>query len=65
MAVHPEGGGCRLEIRTALDTEGIAPGDSVAADGICLTATAFPGPGRYVVVAGRETIDRTTWTAWA
>ncbi len=63
-AVHPEGGGRRLEIRTALDTQGIAPGDSVAADGICLTATAFPGPGRYVVVAGRETVERTTLGSW-
>ncbi len=64
VSVQPEGGGRRLEIRTALDTDGIAPGDSVAADGICLTATAFPGPGRYVVVAGRETVERTTLGAW-
>jgi len=63
-AVLPEGGGRRLEIRTTLDTQGIAPGDSVAADGICLTATAFPGPGRYVVVAGRETVERTTLASW-
>ncbi len=62
--VAPEGSGRRLEIRTALDTQGIAPGDSVAADGICLTATAFPAPGRYVVVAGRETVDRTTLGSW-
>jgi riboflavin synthase len=64
VAVHPEGGGRRIEIRTALDTQGIAPGDSVAADGICLTATAFPGPGRYVVVAGRETVEHTTLAGW-
>ncbi len=64
VAIHPEGGGRRIEIRTALDTQGIAPGDSVAADGICLTATAFPGPGRYVVVAGRETVVRTTLGEW-
>jgi riboflavin synthase len=62
--VAPEGSGRRLEIRTALDTQGNAPGDSVAADGICLTATAFPAPGRYVVVAGRETVDRTTLGSW-
>jgi riboflavin synthase len=64
VAVHPEGSGRRVEIRTALDTQGIAPGDSVAADGICLTATAFPGPGRYVVVAGRETVEHTTLASW-
>lgn len=63
-AVHPEGGGRRLELRTALDIQGIAAGDSVAADGICLTATSFPGQGRYVVVAGRETVERTTLGDW-
>jgi riboflavin synthase len=63
-AVAPEGSGRRVEIRTSLDTRGIAPGDSVAADGICLTAAAFPAPGRYVVVAGRETVERTTLGSW-
>jgi riboflavin synthase len=64
VAIHPEGAGRRIEIRTSLDTQGIAAGDSVAADGICLTATDFPGPGRYVVVAGRETVERTTLAGW-
>lgn len=64
IAISPQGGGRRIEIRTTLDTQGIEPGDSVAADGICLTATEFPGPGRYVVVAGRETVRLTTLAAW-
>ncbi len=64
LAVHPQGGGRRIELRTALDTQGIQVGDSVAADGVCLTATAFPGPGRYEVVAGGETVQRSTLGSW-
>ncbi len=64
VSVSPEGGGRRIEIRTALDTHGITSGDSIAADGICLTATAFPGPGRYAAVAGCETVQLTTLASW-
>ncbi len=64
VATSPEGAGRRLVIETSIDAGGIALGDSVAADGICLTVTGFPSLGRYEVVAGRETVERTTLGSW-
>ena len=43
-AVDAAGGGARLRIATALADE-IEPGDSVAVNGICLTATGVDGEG--------------------
>ncbi|MCA9572457.1 MAG: riboflavin synthase [Myxococcales bacterium] len=59
VAVRPEGNGARLTIRTALPLDEVRLGDSIAVDGACLTAEAFE-PGAFVVVAGRETLLRTT-----
>ncbi len=57
--VQPEGSGLRLTVRTALPVDAIAVGDSIAVDGVCLTAERL-GAGRFVVVAGRETLERST-----
>jgi riboflavin synthase len=52
-------GGKVLTVRTGLDTAGIAIGDSIAVNGVCLTATRLE-PGRFTVDAGPETLARTT-----
>lgn len=58
-AVRPQGAGWRLTIRSRLPVEEIRLGDSIAVDGACLTAEAFEDDG-FVVVAGRETLEKTT-----
>lgn len=45
-----------IECRETL--RGVAPGDSIAVDGICLTVTAF-GPGGFTTLASAETLRRT------
>lgn len=50
--------GSRLEIASGLAGE-LAPGDSVAVDGVCLTATAADGGGFAVEVMG-QTLRRST-----
>ena len=57
------GGGLRLEIGTAYDTEGIALGASIACSGPCLTVVDM-GPGWFAVDVSRETADRTTLGDW-
>jgi len=59
VAAQPQGHGLRLGIRTAIPVSEIAEGDSVAVDGVCLTAEAFFAGGFYAV-AGRETLHRST-----
>jgi riboflavin synthase len=54
----PEGGRV-LDIAHPFEEGAIAVGDSVAHDGVCLTATAV-APGRFSVDAGPETLARTT-----
>ena len=63
MAITPRGNGCTLEIRTGFPvggTDGIALGDSIAHNGICLTAETLIAPDRFTVAAGKETLDCTT-----
>jgi riboflavin synthase len=43
----------------AMDAASLALGESVACDGVCLTVT-FREPGRFRVLAGPETLARTT-----
>lgn len=51
----------RLRIRTAaLPLDKLAVGDSVAVNGVCLTATALPGDGFYADVSA-ETLRCTTF----
>ena len=53
----------RLEIATAWDTAGIAPGASVACSGCCLTVVA-KGEGWLAFEASAETLSKTTLGAW-
>lgn len=63
VGVHAEGDGRRIRIRTALPLGEVAIGDSIACDGACLTAVALKGDV-FEVVAGKETLDRTTAGSW-
>lgn len=60
VTVQPEGRGRRLRLRTALPLAQVAVGDSIACDGTCLTVERTDGDV-FEVVAGQETLDRTTW----
>lgn len=53
------GGGKTLWIRTNLDPASIQIGDSIATQGVCLTATQIDG-ATFSVDAGPETLGRTT-----
>lgn len=59
VAVASQGHGLAITIRTALPMAEVALGDSIAVDGACLTVES-KGPDRFVAVAGRETLERTT-----
>ena len=59
-AQQPSGGDLRLRIHTGkLPLEGVAIGDSIATNGVCLTATELPGDGFWADVS-RESQDLTT-----
>ena len=53
----PEDGGARL--RVSAPGLVLAPGDSIAVDGVCVTAIR-PQPGRFTAVLSPETLARTT-----
>ena len=55
-ALHEDEDGATLEIATRLAGE-LAEGDSIAVDGVCLTATEV-GDGSFAAQAMRETLDR-------
>ena len=57
-AVDATGDGVRLAVETALAPE-IAEGDSVAVNGVCLTATAITG-GRFAADVMHETLRRSS-----
>lgn len=57
-AVREVGAGVELDVRASTVLEGIAPGDSIAMDGVCLTAVAFDAEG-YTVQAVATTLGRT------
>ncbi len=59
QAVEPLGGGRRLRIAGALVPGQLAPGDSVAVDGVCLTATELD-EAAFLVDATATTLARTT-----
>lgn len=59
VAIRPTTSGQRVEVKTALDLAGAALGDSIAVDGVCLTAVAFAGTAPSTTVAfdvGPETL---------
>lgn len=59
-ALEPKGGDVRVYIRTGkLDLSDVKLGDSIATNGVCLTAVRLPGDGFYADVSG-ETLARTT-----
>jgi riboflavin synthase len=62
-AVEATGDGARLRVRTALASE-LAAGDSVAVNGVCLTATAVEGEGFAADVVS-ETLRRSSLGALA
>jgi riboflavin synthase len=57
-SVDATGDGVRLAVETALAPE-IAEGDSVAVNGVCLTATAIAG-GRFIADVMHETLRRSS-----
>jgi riboflavin synthase len=62
-AVERDGEGLRLRIEAALAGE-LAPGDSVAVSGVCLTAVD-PGAGSFTADVSPETVSRSSLGALA
>jgi riboflavin synthase len=59
-AMEPRGGDLRLRIRSGkLPLDDVAIGDSIAANGVCLTVTDLPGDGYWADVSV-ETLNATT-----
>jgi len=59
-AIEPRGGDTRLQIRTGkLDLGDVQLGDSIAVNGVCLTAVELPGDGFWADVS-QESLDKTT-----
>lgn len=64
-AVESRGGDRRFRLKTGkLDLADVALGDSIAVNGVCLTAVELPGDGFVADVSG-ETLARTTLGALA
>ena len=58
--LQPRGGDVRLRIRTRkLDLGDVVLGDSIAVNGVCLTAVELPGDG-FVADVSRETLSLTS-----
>jgi riboflavin synthase len=58
--LQPRGGDVRLRVRTGkLDLGDVATGDSIAVNGVCLTAVELPGDG-FVADVSRETLSLTS-----
>ena len=59
-AIEPRGGDTRLRIATGkLDLSDVKLGDSIAVNGVCLTAVELPGDGFWADVSG-ETLEKST-----
>ncbi len=63
-AAREDRGGHVFTIACGTVREGLAPGDSVAVDGVCLTATSLLD-GAFTVDAVGTTLGRTTLGGWA
>lgn len=60
-ALQPTGGDLRLYIRTGgLPLGGVKLGDSIASNGVCLTAVELPGDGFWADVS-RETLNHSSF----
>ena len=62
-SVQSVGGDVRLRIGTALDMSDVHLGDSIAANGICLTVVEW-GENWYAADVSRESLNRTTLGHW-
>lgn len=59
-AIEPGSGDTRLRIQTGkLDLGDVVLGDSIAVNGVCLTAVELPGDGFWADVS-KESLDKTT-----
>jgi len=59
-SLEPRGGDVRLTVATGkLGMEGVVLGDSIAVNGVCLTAVALDGPS-FAADVSRETLSLTT-----
>ena len=62
--IESVGGDARMTIESASDyLQGANLGDSIAVNGVCLTAVAFPAKG-FVADLSAETLQGTTANAW-
>lgn len=60
-AIEPKQEDVRVYVRTGkLDLADVALGDSIAVNGVCLTAVTLPGDGFWADVSG-ETLSKTTF----
>ncbi len=60
-AIEPKGDDARIRVLTnKLDLEDVQLGDSIAVNGVCLTAVELPGDGFWADVSG-ETLSVTTF----
>jgi len=58
--IEPRGGDLRLHVETGgLDLSDVALGDSIAVNGVCLTAVELPGDG-FAADVSRETLSLTS-----
>jgi riboflavin synthase len=61
-ALEPKGADMRVHVRTGkLDLADVRLGDSIAVNGVCLTAVALPDDGFWADVSG-ETLSRTAFS---
>ena len=59
-AIEQKGGDAHVRVDTGqLDMSGVKIGDSIAVNGVCLTAVVISGPG-FTADVSRETLSRTT-----
>jgi riboflavin synthase len=59
-SLEPRGGDVRLDVATGkLQLDGVAPGDSIAVNGVCLTAVTVDDQG-FAADVSRETLSLTT-----
>ena len=61
--VVPAGSGARVEVAARAILEGTREGDSIATDGVCLTATRLTGSG-FEADCSAETLRRTSLGSW-
>lgn len=62
VSVRPYQQGYELYVEAGMDLSADRTGDSIAVDGICLTATSINGT-RFVATASAETVSRSTLSA--